>query len=198
MKKFLIIVSMFLFSLSLSLSYSDYVKIGYIDINKVFEEYSFAKQAKLILQTELEEKEKDLGKLKIEIEKQKEDLITKNIFLNENAKQSLKNEIEQKTKDYEKITQGYYAEISQKEEKFVKQIKEEIALVIKKIGEQENYDLIFNKDEIKILYAGQKIDLTDKIIQVLNQQKEQEKNKEETNEIQEDLNKEKNDETQGN
>ncbi|MFH1612321.1 MAG: OmpH family outer membrane protein [bacterium] len=192
MKKFLIVICIFLFYFSPS--YSDYIKFGYVDMSRIFEEYSSAKQAKLILQSELEEKEKDLEKLKKEIEKQKEDFATKKIFLDEKAEQSFKNEIEQKTKNYEKIAQGYYAEISQKEEKFVKQIKEEIALVIKKIGEQEEYGLIFNKDETKILYAGPKIDLTDKIIQILNQQEEQKEN----NELQENSNEEKNNETQGN
>jgi Skp family chaperone for outer membrane proteins len=140
-------------------------------MRRIFKEYSAAKEIQLFLQAEFEEKEKELKKLKEKIkerEKEWEETTDKE------QKQKLEEEIKKRKTEYERLSQLYYAELTEKEEKMAKEIKKEITRTIKEMGQEEGYCLILDEDAAGIIYGGMEFNLTDKVLQKLNEAREEE------------------------
>jgi outer membrane protein len=152
-------------------------KIGYVDIQKVFEEYSSAQEVKKQLERELKQKEKELKVLEKEILAIKEVLNT-NIMLTEAAKKKREKELAEKESAYLELFKKYQAELAEKEKDALKEIEKEIIEKIEKIGKKEGYTIILNKSlggVLYVLYAQPKLDLTARIIKMLNQDENKKK-----------------------
>lgn len=145
------------------------VKIGYVDVARVFDEYSRTKKAKEDLDKEIKLKqqtirdmEKELRKLRKEFESQKEDLTEEEIRKKERL-------IEEKSNSIQIFTDAAEAELSEKEAKLTEEIVGEIYDTIHSLGEDENFSLILDKSNV--IYGDKALDLTDRLIKKLETKK---------------------------
>ncbi len=144
-------------------------KIGYVDVARVFDEYSRTKKAKADLDKEIKLKqqtirdmEKELRKLRKEFESQKEDLTEEEIRKKERL-------IEEKSNGIQIFTDAAEAELSEKEAKLTEEIVGEIYDAIYSLGKEENFSLIVDKSNV--IYGDITLDLTDRLIKKLEAQK---------------------------
>jgi len=148
MKKFLIVLtSLVIFIFMLSNVYA--LKVGYVDIEKVFNQYSGTKKAKTKLQSKLKEEQKKIDKKKQEILKMKDDLDKQKSILDKNKLKEKEDELQQKL---EKL-QADALEIQQK-------------LYGEKIAKDKGYDFVFEKN--LLLYGGE--DITYLVLKQINEE----------------------------
>ena len=110
----------------------------------------------------IDEKGKEIEKLKSEIQKQSS-------ALSSEAKKSKDDELEKMMRDYQRMVQDSQAEVKKKEGELTESIIKGVHGLVNRIGKEEGYTLIIEKS--LILYTDQDLDITDRIIKEYNKLK---------------------------
>jgi outer membrane protein len=147
-------------------------KIGIVDLLKALNESGAGKKAKVELegfikskQAGIDEKGKEIEKLKGEMEKQSS-------VLSAEARKSREEELERLLREYQRMVSDAQNDIKKREGEFTGSIIKEIRVIIEKMGQDEGYTLIFEKADGLVLYSKQELDLTDVVIKKYNALKE--------------------------
>jgi len=146
-------------------------KIAYIDLQRALNECKAGKKAKdqitakyKQLEGEFAAKQRELKKLKDELEKQ-------GSVLSADAKTEKERQYQQKVKDFQRFAKDARDSLGQKENDFSRELIKELVLLVREIGKQENYTLILEKNEGSIIYGAKEVDLTDQLIRRHDQKK---------------------------
>ncbi len=147
------------------------LKIGCVDIQKAVNECNAGKEAKKALTKEMEkfqhlivEKQKELQTMKDTLDKQDK-------MLTLESRAAKEKEFQAKLRDFQRWGQDSQNELGQKQKDLERNIAVGIQRVVQKIGVEEGYTLIFDKNETMLLFASQSVDLTDQVIKILDAQK---------------------------
>jgi outer membrane protein len=175
MKKLLIVVltGLCLFAAGIIPKTSDAetLKVGIVDLLKALNESEAGKRAKTDLeslikskQTSIEEKGKNIEKLRTDLEKQA-------AIISPEAKKAKEEELERLIRDYQRIVADSQAEVKKKEGELTGEILKDLRETINKIAQEEGYTLILEHAEGLVLYANKSLDITDKVIKRYNESK---------------------------
>ncbi|HRZ86871.1 MAG TPA: OmpH family outer membrane protein [bacterium] len=143
-------------------SHAAEMKLGYIDMEKVFNEYEKTKTANAKLQDEQKKKRSDAEKMVTDINKLKEE----SELLSDDAKKGKEAMIKEKIKelrDYEKDTVN---EIRDKLLSLRKEILDEITKIVDEKGKKEGYTYIFISDVM--IFKDKAGDITEDVLKTLN------------------------------
>lgn len=160
MKRLLVLLAGF--GLMCSLGYAADLKFGFVDFEKVFNEYYKTKAEDAKLKADLEKKKAELDKRKEEITKMRDSAE----LLGEEAKKQKEKEIVEKIKELNELRkQAEENLIKERNDKWL-EIYGEIKDVVGKYGKEKGYNLIF--DDKALVYKAEGYDLTDEVIKLLN------------------------------
>lgn len=146
-------------------------KIGYVDLQKALNTSEAGKAAKERISKKVKEYEGTIDTRQKEIKKLKEELEKQAMLLSEDARGAKERDYQQKVKEFQRFTKDIQEELQQKDNEYTKQILEELFKVIKDVGEKEGYTMILEQSESSILYADEKVNLTDKVIKAFDAKK---------------------------
>ena len=156
-------------------------KLGVINTQKVVENYNKAIEADTELKTLQDRLAGRLKKLEDEIVTMEERLTKQELFLDEDAVRSAKADIVRKQDEYRQKLQVGQESLMEKQKELLEPILEEVKDLIIQIGKQEKYSLILDKQAA--MFVEPKYDLTDSLIQQLNEKyKKDKQDKEKSNE----------------
>jgi outer membrane protein len=164
MKKVLMIVFAVLFSGVFI--FAQELKIGYVDIEKVFNQYSGTKTAKEKLKKDVEKEQNILEQEKNAIKKELDELEKKSSILDKKQLTAKKEELQKKAEQLQAKTLDVQQKLLTKEKELTSNIIDEIRAIIAKIGKEKKYDYIFEKT--MLLYGGE--DITYLVIKAINEQ----------------------------
>jgi len=168
-KLFLIGLTCSLVLLLMNPVFAQKMKIGYINSTKVLATYREATDA----QKKIDELNSQWEKEGLEMQKQLEELRdqfdSQSLLLSESKKAEKAQEIQSLYVKIQQFQQEKWApgqgQIYRKQEELMAPVLEKINTVIKKIGDDEKYDYIFDTVAGNILYASEEQqDLTDKVL----------------------------------
>jgi len=151
------------------------VKIGYVDIVKIFSEYKETVEAEKIYNQEVEAWKKKASEMEAELAKLRDEIQSQSLMLSEDKIAEKKLQFEQKLKEYQQYMNEIFGEggkAAQRNKELTQPIVEKINAVIAKIAEEEGYTIILNASQDVILYAKKSIDITDKVMERLESQLE--------------------------
>ncbi len=146
-------------------------RIGYVDSERIINEYEEAKQARLQLEKEVHKWKLQLDSLKNEYLKKKEEYESQEPMLSDQAKlqrQRELNALKQKYENFAKEIWGEHGKIEQKKKELFDPIIEKIVSTIEEIAKEEGYTMILDVSSGVVLYAVKEDDITDKVIDELN------------------------------
>lgn len=138
------------------------LKIGYIDMEKVFNEYNKTKTANAKLQEEQKKKKAEAEKMVTDINKLKEE----SELLSDEAKRSKEAVIKEKIKELRDYERDTVNEIRDKLLSLRKEILDEITKIVEEKGKKEGYNFIFISDVI--IYKDKGADITEDVLKSLN------------------------------
>lgn len=149
------------------------LKLGYINSNKILETYKDAVDVRKQLQELNEQWEKEAKDMQKEIQELNDQLESQSLLLSEERKQEKMQEIQNLAQKYQIYVQQKWnpqtGESLKKEVELMQPVYDKINSAIKKIGEAEGYDYIFDVVAGNILYASEEQpDLTEKLLEELN------------------------------
>lgn len=147
------------------------IKIGSVDLIKALNESDAGKKAKADLefmikskQSSLDEKGKNIEKIKSEIDKQSS-------VLSADARKSKEEDLEKMVRDYQRLVSDSQNDLKKKEAELTAEIIKELRGIIEKIGSEEGYTIILEGGEGQVLFAKKDIDLTASVIRKHNELK---------------------------
>jgi len=169
-KTFLVII--FVFVLVIVGSLSAQIKIGYVDSQRILNEFDEAREAQAKLDMEAKKLQDEYQRLLAKLDSLNKEYERQRLIMSETRRKEKEEEImelQRQIQDFQVNKLGPNGEIYQKQAELVGPVLEKIKKVIQKI--EENYDYIFDTVAGNILYADPAHDLTDKVLYELKRMK---------------------------
>lgn len=154
------------------------VKIGYVDLEKIFNEYEKTKELEAKLKMENEADQEMLSErrqiIEKEINKLKEELETQALMLSESARKEKQTEIERRAEELDEFSAYIEQRNQEREAKYtneiLKDLQTKLPSIIESIAEKEGYRFVFDLRSLFYVTPEKEFNLTDKVIARLNEE----------------------------
>jgi len=146
-------------------------KIACVDIQRAVNECNAGKDAKKSIAKEVEKFQRLIAEKQKELQTMKESLDKQSPMLTSEARATKEKEYQNKLREFQRWGEDNQNDLNQKRAEMERNISIGLQKVIKKVGEEEGYTLILEKNENIVLHASKTIDLTDRVIKVFDTQK---------------------------
>ena len=168
--KFFLILFVSLFLVNSSFAESATGKIGFVNLSRIFDEYTKTKEYDALLEkkhsTFQEEHKEKLQNIK--------DAESKLSLMKESEKNKLQSQIEKDKNDLLAFDRQRQTDLKKERDEKVRDILSEIEKVVKDYASKENYSLILN-DRV-LIFGGDNLDITNQILKLLNEKYSPSKN----------------------
>lgn len=146
-------------------------KVGIIHIQNAIIATKDGQKAASELQTRFEPKRKQLEGLQQQISGMQAQLRSGNNTMNDDAKNKLIRDIDEKTKSLNRSNEDAQAELDQEQQKILNELGGKIMVVIEKYAQDHGYSLILDvsSPQTPVLYAANGIDITQDIVKLYDQ-----------------------------
>jgi outer membrane protein len=148
-----------------ALGASEY-KLGYVDLQKALNLCKAGQDAKEKFSKEVEKAEAQLALKQEELKKLKEALEKQSAMLNEETFKNKEKDYQAKLRDFKRLYEESQDELKAQDNDAVKEILADLVKVTQAYGEEKGYTLIFEKSESALLFADEKLELTEEIITI--------------------------------
>lgn len=147
------------------------LKVAYVDIQKAVNESNAGKDAKKAITKEVEKFQRLIGDKQKELQTMKESLEKQAPMLTPDARATREKDYQNKLREFQRWGEDTQNEINQKRMEIERNISMGLLKVIQKVGAEEGYTLILEKNETIVLFASKTIDITDRVIKAYDGQK---------------------------
>ena len=138
------------------------LKIGYVDLGKVFDGYQRTKASDAALEKKGKDKETELQARMNDLKKLRQNLE----LLNDDARDAKSREIEEKSEELQRFRTGTARDLRRERDKVAKAILKEIQQAIEQYAKDHGFSLIL--DERSVLYGQPVHDVSDDVLKALN------------------------------
>ncbi|MEN9879397.1 MAG: hypothetical protein RIQ55_43 [Pseudomonadota bacterium] len=139
------------------------VKIGFVDIQRLFDQAPVSVKAKKKLEAEFSKREADLQKLNKQIKSQQEALEKNGANMSEAERRNKERDLADLTRDFQRKQREFREDLEIRSNEVNAIVFERANKALKQVAEAEKYDLIVQD----AAYFNPRIDITDKIIKAL-------------------------------
>ena len=143
------------------------LKIGYVDIQRAVAESKAGKSANEKFTVEANRVRDDIMKQKESIEQAAEMLQKQSAMLTDDVRRSKELDMARRQRDYERMVEDQKAELQLKEAQLTGEILERLIPIVRDYGKKHSFSIIFERTERVLLHVDTSLDLTDKIIAIL-------------------------------
>ena len=147
------------------------LKIGSVDIQRAINECHAGKEAKKAITKELEKFQRSIAEKQKELQTMKESLEKQAPMLNPDARVAKEKEYQNKLREFQRWGEDSQNEMNQKKVEMERNIAQGLQKVIQRLGADEGYTVVLEKNENIVLYTSKSIDLTDRVIKAHDAQK---------------------------
>ena len=140
------------------------LKIGYVNSDRVLRDAVPAKAAQAKLEAEFSKRDKELNDLAIRLKSAADKLEKDAPTLAESERNRRQRELVDQDREIQRKRREFQEDLNQRKNEELAAVVERANKVIKQIFESEKYDLILQE----AVFAGPKVDITDKVIKALN------------------------------
>lgn len=125
------------------------LKVAYVDVGEVFDNYQKTKDQDLVLKTAGEAKEKERNDMMAKIRSMEDELA----LLAADARAAKQEQLIEKKRQLEDFDRTVRQQLAEQRDKVVREIFQEIDVVVQDLSAKSGYDMIFNK---RVLLAQKK------------------------------------------
>jgi outer membrane protein len=140
------------------------LKIGYVNSERVLREAAPAKAAQSKLEAEFGRRERELNDVTARLKAAADKLQKDEPTLSESEKSRRQRELVEQDRDLQRKRREFQEDLNQRRNEELAAVVERANRAIKQIFDSEKYDLILQE----VVFAGPRIDITDKVIRALN------------------------------
>jgi outer membrane protein len=169
-KKLSVVIGMILLGWFGSVWAAD-LKIAYVDIQKAVNESNAGKDAKKLITKDVEKFQGQIADKQKALQTMKESLEKQAPMLNPDARATREKDYQNKLREFQRWGEDTQNEINQKRMEMERNISIGLQKVIQKVGADEGYTLILEKNESIVLFVSRALDITDRVIKAYDAQK---------------------------
>ena len=140
------------------------LKIGFVDLAKLSEKAPQIIAAQNKIDAEFSGREKEIVDLQRKVSKMEEDMNTNGPVLSDSQRSTKERELLGKRRELKRMQDEFRDDLNIRKNEMLRSVNEEIGKAIEKFAKSEKYDLILAQG---VMYAGQKVDITDVILKKL-------------------------------
>jgi outer membrane protein len=137
-------------------------KFAYVDLTKIFSEYTKTKDYDKVLGDKQNAYESERDKMVAEVKGFQDKLN----LLSDKDKEAKKGELENKIKNLQEFDRQKQGDLRKEQDERMKELLKDINEAIKQHAEKEGYTMVFN-DRV-LVYQDKSLDITDKIVAIVN------------------------------
>ena len=145
------------------------LKIGAVSIAKVLSEAPQAKQANERLQKEFSQREKSLLDEEKALKNIQQKLTKDKAVMSESQQRNLERDYLTRARDWERAMGEFREDFNLRRNEELGKFQKQVVDAINSLAKEEGFDLILS--EGGVVYAGEKIDITDKVLKRLSGQR---------------------------
>jgi len=145
---------------------SQEIKIGYVNSDRVLREANPAKAAQAKLEAEFSKRDKEMSDIASKLKTASEKFDKEGPTLSESERGKRQRDLVDQDREFQRKRREFQEDLTQRKNEELSSVVERANKVIKQIYETEKYDLILQE----AVFAGPKIDITDKVVKALNAQ----------------------------
>ena len=139
------------------------LKIGYVNSERVLRESQPARSAQSKLETEFGRRERELNDLATRLKAAADRLDKEAPTLSEAERNRRQRDLVEQDRDLQRKRREFQEDLNQRKNEELSAVVERANRVIKQIFETEKFDLILQE----VVFAGPRVDITDKVIRAL-------------------------------
>ncbi len=165
-----IIAIVFVSAIGVKVVHAKDMKIGYINSQQIMSELQESQDAQKKLEKEEADYKKKLDDMESDIAKLRDTFEKQSAMMTEDKQKEKYAEIQSKMDDYEKFrkdTWGPEGKLYQRNAELTRPILDKVNTIIKKVGESDGYDYIFDVVPGGVVYAKPSDDLTQRVLEEL-------------------------------
>lgn len=145
---------------------SQEIKIGYVNSDRVLREANPAKAAQAKLEAEFSKRDKEMADIANKLKTAGDKFDKEGPTLSESERSKRQRDLVDQDREFQRKRREFQEDLTQRKNEELSAVVERTNKVIKQIYETEKYDLILQE----AVFAGPKIDITDKVVKALNAQ----------------------------
>ncbi|MCW5664307.1 MAG: OmpH family outer membrane protein [Piscinibacter sp.] len=142
------------------------LKIGYVNADRVLRDAAPAKAAQAKLEAEFGKREKEIAELANRLKAAGEKLDKDAPTLSEAERTRRQRDLVEQDREFQRKRREFQEDLTQRKNEELASVVERANKVMKQIFDTEKYDLIIQE----AVFAGPRVDITDKVIKALNGQ----------------------------
>lgn len=146
----------------------DMTTVAVVDVPKIIRECEAGKAAREKLKSNFQGVKEDLERQKAEINKLREELQKQSLVLSQEAKLDKEVEFKRKVRDYQDSMQSFRRKFKTEEKRASQPVVKLIVAEIQKYGKDKGYAMIIDGKAGGIMYADDKVNITNEIIVQVN------------------------------
>lgn len=139
-------------------------KIAYVDLQKALELTKEGQKVQKQFKTEVDEEQKKIDRKKSEFEKLKENLDKQKTTLNESALRDKEEELLVSERELKRSFQDSQERLRRKNATLVGELVQKMRVLVEKLGKEEGYSYILERNSQGLVYADSSLDLTEKLV----------------------------------
>ena len=171
MRTKILVVLLFSVSCALVAVADEQKRVVLVSMNKVLTQSIAGKALSASLQSEAKKKEAGLAVRRGEIERLRGEVGKQAALLSPSALDDKRSAIEKLERDFKRLVQDNQEEFTRKKSAGIERIVKQADEVIKQLAAKENYRFVFERDPQIVVYAADEIDVTTKVIELLDRSK---------------------------
>ena len=109
-----------------------------------------------------------MGKLEDQVRKMRDSFEEKRLVLDEKARDEMGEELAYKIKELQRKREDFEVEVKIADSRFQREIMRAVMKEVKTVSEQLGYDMVFSSQAPGLMYLSPSLDITDKVLEQLN------------------------------
>ena len=139
-------------------------KAGFVNTDRIFREASTAKAAQAKLEQEFSKREKELVDMGNTLKSATEKFEREAPTMAETQRVTRQRQLVDQDRDFQRKRREFQEDLNARKNEELGQVLERANKVVKQVAEAEKYDVILQE----VVFAGPRVDITDKVIKALN------------------------------
>jgi len=149
---------------------ADIAKIGVLDFQKVLTISEAGKAAQAEINAKGKEMETQLKKEGDTLEELRKRLERETLVMSKEKREEKEREFRIKVNDFKALQKKLASDFKEIEKGYIAKIQKDVLELIEKMGKKEGYLAVLERREGGLLYFPQSIDMTDRVIQLYNEE----------------------------
>jgi outer membrane protein len=151
-------------------STSSTIRIGYVDIRRVFVRSQAGVAAREQLEKDRAQMQREMDGRRQEIDKLREELDKKGTLLTADVRREKEDTLERKRRDATRLADDFQRDLVRKEQQILARVQQEVSGVIERLGKQRGFYMILEMRNAGVLYSTPDADVTDEVIRAYDQE----------------------------